>query len=127
MYLRARLRTIVTFEKYLTVRNYFAKGNGELSWLRYLTYLIGVERALNSSLSDVILLGVSYLVLSVIIGVVYDKRHYFQVEHEWMNRRNPFVMELRNNSVLNINGKQKEELCQEKGNVHTGGQGERYE
>lgn len=81
-------------EFYISVRNYINKGMQETQYIKYLTYLLGIDRAVNSDLLSIMVLGASYIFLCLLIGLFWDWRRYFENDVEWSNRRNPFVRKL---------------------------------
>ena len=85
----------MNIQSYITIRNYIGKGMGETQYVKYLTYLIGLERAMNQAFADIILIGIAYLLCCLLIGYMWDKMRWYHEEAEWANRRNPFVHDVR--------------------------------
>ena len=82
---------------FVVAKAYLMKGMGDLSALKYLTYLGGAAGALTEILSfmDIIMIGVAFIITSFVYGFVWDKLRMYHLEAEFGNLRNPFVTEMR--------------------------------
>ena len=82
---------------FVTAKAYLMKGMSDLNFLKYLTYLGGITGALTDMLTftDIMIIGVAFIVVSFIYGMIWDRLKMYHLEAEFGNIRNPFVNEMR--------------------------------
>lgn len=76
-------------------KSYFDKGFGELSFVKYFLYAIGLERVISGDLSTTILLGVAYGLFCYFFGWFLFKVGFVEEMREIQNIHNLFVKEIR--------------------------------
>lgn len=76
-------------------KRYFDTGFGLLNYLKYLVFLVGLDRVLNNALNTTILLLVGYALVCFFLGWFFINWGYWETEQEIINRFNPFVKEMR--------------------------------
>jgi len=86
-------------DKFILLKTYFGKGNGELSVFKPLIYLGGAAAILTEAVTfeAIVILGILYAILCFAIGWIWDILQLYEFEKEFTNKRDKFVKDMMDN------------------------------
>lgn len=101
--------------KYVTFRNYFNKGSGEINWIKNIgkdfVYLLAALFLIGSYGEKLwvqvgaVLFFVLYLVVCFVIGFWWDKRRFFVIENDWGTARSSLRHLMKNDRKSKLRGR----------------------
>ena len=81
--------------KFILLKAYFEKGQGLMSHVKPIFYLVGGIFVLQEDLLAIIILAILWGVVGFVVGIWWDKEGLSLLEQEFSNERNLFVSEMR--------------------------------
>ena len=88
--------------KFILCKRYFDQGYGMTSYLKYIIALFGIS---SLDVKSTLIMGFAYAIFCFMVGFLWFKFGFFEIDTEISNRFNRFVREMREINSKTQNGK----------------------